>query len=79
MTVKLEAPGICLVSPMVNPALVQGCSRAGTRGNGVSTPFSRFTLNKLEVVSKWLYFDCVPTTFLLTLHPWKCVWFLGNC
>jgi len=35
----------------------QGCSGAGTPGNGVPTPFSRFALNGFEAVLKWLFLD----------------------
>jgi len=50
--------------------ILHGCSGAGTHGNGVPTPFSRFRLNELEAVVKWLFLGCVPTSFLLVLRPW---------
>jgi len=45
------------------------CSGAGTRGNGVPTPFSRF-VNGFKSSFKWLYFWMRTTPFFLTLNPW---------
>jgi len=43
----------------------QGCSGAGTRGNGVPISFSRIAL--IAAVSKWLFYGCVPIPFLLAI------------
>jgi len=46
----------------INVWCAQGGSGVGMRVNGVPTTFSRFAL-------KCLVFGCVPTPFLLALHP----------
>ena len=51
----------------------QGCSGAGTRGHSVPTPFSCFALRLVRSCFKMAsLFGCVPTPFLLALHP--CLW-----
>jgi len=74
LILKREAPDICPVCPMVNPALNPGCNQrcsgAGTRGNGVPTPFHILLWNGFEAVLKRLFFGCISTPFLLALHPW---------
>jgi len=50
--------------------LRQGCSGAGTRGNGVPTPFSRFALKWIGSIFEMAIFWCVPIPFFLALHPW---------
>jgi len=43
----------------------------GREGVGTTFPhlFHFLLQNKFEAVSKWLFFGCVPTPFLLALHP----------
>jgi len=49
----------------------QGYSGAGTRGNGVPTPFSRFASKRVWSCFKMAsFFGCVPTPLLPTPHPW---------
>jgi len=48
----------------------QGCSGAGTRGNGIPTPFSRFALKWVWSCFKMAIFWVRSHTFLLALHPW---------
>jgi len=48
----------------------QGCSGAGTRGNGVPTPFSRFALKWVRSCLKTGYVWVRSHTFSLALHCW---------
>ena len=48
--------------------LIQGCSGAGTRGNGVPTPFSCFALKWIWSCFKMASFLGAFHTFLLALH-----------
>jgi len=56
----------------------QVCSGAGTRVNGAPILLHTLFYNKVEAVSKWLVFWCVPTSFLLVLQPWMELNFLNH-
>ena len=50
--------------------LTQGCSGAGTRGNGVPTSYSHFPSKWVGNCFKMAIFWMRSHTFLLALHPW---------
>jgi len=45
---------ICNIKYSLQNGYFQGCNVAGRRGNGVSTPFSRFALKWILSCYKWL-------------------------
>ena len=71
---------ICSVQDLLrrNTYSNQGCSGAGTRGNGVPTPFLRFALKWVGNYCKMAIFWLRSHNIWLALHPWLQLSCLGH-